>query len=323
MNKPTIFQKSDYLLAAAMTLLFLLLYGKTLAPGLLTGDSAEFQVLSQQLGLTHAMGYPIYLLVGKLFSYLPINELPWRINLLSAVSASLAIGILYLMARVFTRHKLIALSAPVAFGLTGIFWRNSIIAEVYSTSNLVSNLILIFLLLWEKKRDSRFLVVAGFLGGIGLGIHSMIVLLSLATIVYMAVNHPSRREWLSATIGTISGVAILLLTYFWLAVRDPAAANIQSVILPNISRYGLTPADLDSPWERMLFIMTARQFSGTLFSLPFLQVMTYIKTYFVSLIQAVGFLWVGLGLVGLVTIFFRLRMSSLDGEKAFYLQSGC
>ncbi len=319
MEKSGLFQKLDYLLAAATTVLFLLLYGKTLAPGLLTGDSAEFQVLSQQLGLAHAMGYPIYLLAGKLFTFLPLNELPWRINLLSAVSASLALGILYLLARLFTRHKMIALAAPVAFGLTGIFWRNAIIAEVYSTSSLVSILILLLVLVWGRYRDGRLLIAAGFLGGLGLGIHSMILLPGLAVVIFMLVNRASKREWIASAGGVAGGTLLLLITYYWLAARDPAAGNIQSIILPNMSRYGLTLSDLDNPLKRLIFIMTAQQFQGTLFTLPFVQVMIYIKTYFISLIQAVGYIWPALALSGLVILFVPQKITKQHWQDGVLL----
>jgi hypothetical protein len=302
-NKSGIFHKFDYFLAGAVTVLFLILYGKTLAPGLLIGDSAEFQVLSDQLGLAHAMGYPIYLLIGRLFSFLPFNELPWRINLLSTVSASLSIGFLYLAARLFTGQKAIALAAPIAYGLTGIFWKNAIIAEVYTTSALVSILILFLVLIWSRQRDERLLIAAGILGGLGLGIHSMILLPGLAIVVYMVVNNPKKKEWISAIGGVAAGVLLLFISYYWLALRDPSAGNIQSVIYPNTSRYGLAASDLDNPLERMFFIMTAQQFRGTLFSLPLAKVMIYIKTYFTSLLQAVGLAWACLALLGLVTIF--------------------
>jgi hypothetical protein len=104
-TKSIIFDHKDVYIFLAVVLLFLLLYGKTLAVDLLISDSAEFQVLSRELGLTHAMGYPIYILLGKLFSYLPVKELPWRINLLSTVSASLALGLLYLLARLGVRSR--------------------------------------------------------------------------------------------------------------------------------------------------------------------------------------------------------------------------
>jgi hypothetical protein len=305
------YDRLDYFLVSALVLFFLFLYGKTLAVGLLTGDSAEFQVLSRELGLTHPMGYPIYILLGKLFSLLPVNELPWRINLLSAVSAALALGTLYLLARLFTRNRWIALTAPIACGLTGIFWMNAIIAEVYTTSMLASNLVLLLVISWERTRKYWLLILAGFLGGLGMGIHSMVLLLAPAILLYLAVCVASKRDWLFAAIGVIIGLLVLVGCYYGLAARNPIAGNIQTVILPNLSHFGLTATDIDTPLDRAMFIATAQQFKGTLFSLPFNQVLIYIRAYFVNINQAVGVPWSLLALVGLISFF----ITQIPGEQ--------
>jgi hypothetical protein len=318
-TKSIIYDHKDLFISLAVVVLFLFLYGKTLAVGLLISDSAEFQVLSRELGLTHAMGYPIYILLGKLFSLLPVKELPWRINLLSAVSASLALGLLYLLARLVTRNRWIALAAPLACGLTGIFWQNAIIAEVYATSMLASNLILLQVLLWRKTRNAWFLAGAGFIGGLGLGIHSMVLLFGPAILIFLVVGNARRKDWLMASAGAIAGLLILFGCYYWLAARDPAAGNIQTVILPNSSRYGLTPDDLDTPLERAIFIATARQFTGTLFSLPFNQVLIYIRTYFVSLLQSVGIPWSLLALAGLVAAFIPNKNANQRWQEGLLL----
>lgn len=62
------------------------LYLPTLAPGLLYGDSAELQTLAQTLGLTHPTGYPVYVLIARLFvALVPLGSIAYRVNLLSAV----------------------------------------------------------------------------------------------------------------------------------------------------------------------------------------------------------------------------------------------
>lgn len=310
-DKSHIYDRLDVLLVSAVVVFFLALYGKTLSVGLLGGDSAEFQVLSRELGLTHPMGYPIYILLGKLFSYLPVNELPWRINLLSAVAGALALGTLYLLARVFTRNHWLALAAPFACGLTGIFWKSAITAEVYTLSMLTSNLVLLLVLNWERARKPRLLFIAGILGGMGLGIHSMVLLLAPAVLLYLIVCKAARKDWMAAMSGVFIGLVVLAGSYYGLAAHDPAVDNFHSVILPNLSRYGLTASDLDTTLERALFIATAQQFKGTLFSLPIEQVTIFIRTYFVSLLQSVGGAWPALALIGLIACFIRRK----DGDS--------
>jgi len=306
-DKSRTYDRLDILFVSVVIVLFLILYGKTLAVGLLGGDSAEFQVLSRELGLTHPMGYPIYILLGKLFSCLPINELPWRINLLSAVTGALALGALYLLARVITRNHWLALAAPFACGLTGVFWQNAIIAEVYTVSMLTSNLVLLLVLNWQKTRKSGLLLAAGLLGGLGLGIHSMVLLLAPAVLLYLLVCKAARKDWILAALGVLAGFVVLGVSYYGLAAHHPAVDNLHTVIQPNLSRFGLTATDLDTPLERALFIATAQQFKGTLFTLPFAQVLIFIRTYFVSLLQSVGGAWSILALIGLIVFFVKWK----------------
>src|SRR5437867_8676283 len=65
------------------------LYGLTCAPGVQGGDSGEFQFVAYILGIPHPPGYPLYALVGRLWTLvLPFGEVAYRMNLLSAVFAA-------------------------------------------------------------------------------------------------------------------------------------------------------------------------------------------------------------------------------------------
>ncbi|MBK8822702.1 MAG: DUF2723 domain-containing protein [Anaerolineales bacterium] len=68
--------------AGAALLIFsvsLTLYLRTLAPSLLYGDSAEFQTIAFTLGLGHPTGYPVYILLAKLFTFLPFGDIAYRV----------------------------------------------------------------------------------------------------------------------------------------------------------------------------------------------------------------------------------------------------
>jgi hypothetical protein len=56
------------------------LYVRTLAPGLLYGDSTEFQTLVYDPGLTHLVGYSIYLVIGWLFAHFPLGNPAYNMN---------------------------------------------------------------------------------------------------------------------------------------------------------------------------------------------------------------------------------------------------
>src|SRR5438045_9307008 len=47
------------------------------------------------LGVPHPTGYPLYVLLGKLFTLLPVGDVAYRVNLSSAVYMAGAVGVLY------------------------------------------------------------------------------------------------------------------------------------------------------------------------------------------------------------------------------------
>jgi len=65
----------------------LFVYLLTVAPTLFGLDSAEFSAVAYALGVPHATGYPLYVLLGKMFTYLPFEDVAYRLNLMSAFLA--------------------------------------------------------------------------------------------------------------------------------------------------------------------------------------------------------------------------------------------
>ena len=84
--------------ALAAFLVPLLLYLDTLAPTVLTYDSGMLQTKAYTLGIGHPTGYPTFILLGKLFTYLPFGDVAYRVNLSSAVYAALTSLFVYLAA---------------------------------------------------------------------------------------------------------------------------------------------------------------------------------------------------------------------------------
>src|SRR5215211_3473956 len=103
--------RTDILFAVLIGLSALALYIRTLAPSLLWGDSAEFQTLSYTLGMTHPSGYMTQIMLGKLFTYIPVGDIAYRVNLMSAFFGALAVGEMYLIVRLLGGRKIAAVSS--------------------------------------------------------------------------------------------------------------------------------------------------------------------------------------------------------------------
>src|SRR5690349_15225230 len=68
-------------------------YVLTLSRGVLGGDAGELQFVPPILGLTHPTGYPLQVLLHFAWSFLPIGSVAYRQNLLDALIAACAVGV--------------------------------------------------------------------------------------------------------------------------------------------------------------------------------------------------------------------------------------
>jgi hypothetical protein len=130
------------------TLLALAVYWLTLAPDLAWAnagsDGGELITAAVTLGIPHPSGYPLYVLLGKLFSWLPLGAVAFRLNLFSAVCVAVAAG---LVTAVNSDYRLPITAPAIAAGLTFAFaplvWSQALISEVYGL-----NLLCLALFLW-------------------------------------------------------------------------------------------------------------------------------------------------------------------------------
>jgi len=136
--------------AGGLFIASLVLYIGTLAPSVVTifDDSLEFQLVTYQLGIAHPTGYPLYTLLGKFFTFIPIGDVAYRVNLMSAIFGAVTVALVYLLIlQVAPRKKgeLIAISDIPSWplhlgGIIGalllavglVFWKQATVAEVYT-----------------------------------------------------------------------------------------------------------------------------------------------------------------------------------------------
>ena len=116
----------------ALSLIFGVVYLSTLLSGVGTGDIAEIQAMSPQLGVCHVPGYAIEVSFGKVFSLLPLgHDIAWRLNLMMAVCGVLGCLALYGAVRRVSGRILPGVVAATLLGFSSIYWSFSVAAEAY------------------------------------------------------------------------------------------------------------------------------------------------------------------------------------------------
>ncbi len=163
---------TSHLLCLTVFLAVLTLYLLTLAPGVVGGDAGEHQFAAPLLGIPHTTGYPLYILLGKLWTLLiPMGSMAWRMNLFSAVNGALAAGvtalIVYYLSLPYATHTTphasrltphvshlpgaLVASLTLACGLT--LWQWSTIAGVRSMNVLFFALLTLEAIIWQQKME--------------------------------------------------------------------------------------------------------------------------------------------------------------------------
>src|SRR5665647_1195593 len=96
--------KMDIFLILSFILPFAL-YMLTLAPSVTFFDSGEFLTATASLGSAHSPGYPLFLMYAKPFTWLPLGNIAFRINVATAVSSSLACMVVYILTTMLLKKE--------------------------------------------------------------------------------------------------------------------------------------------------------------------------------------------------------------------------
>jgi hypothetical protein len=179
----------------------LALYLLTLSPTTAMWDASEYIAAAYTFGLPHPPGNPLFVIVGRVFSILPIApDVAMRINVLAAVSSAIAALVWYLIARrVAQRSGLGVATSRLAAGLSTLIgataftvWHQSVVNEKVYTVSLAGIAIVSWLMLrWSDQPDGpradRLLLLVAYLLGLGYANHmaGMLPLPAVALVVLM------------------------------------------------------------------------------------------------------------------------------------------
>ncbi|TMQ60472.1 MAG: DUF2723 domain-containing protein [Candidatus Eisenbacteria bacterium] len=194
-------------------------YALTLSPTVawlnLGEDSGDLLAASATLGIPHPTGYPLFVLLGRLATFLPLGTTAFRINLIAAIAGAASVYFLVRLAY--------SLSPPEGRGLgavlSGCFlallyassrgaWSQSVLAEVYTLNAAFLGAILWLLVNAEERGDVRYLFLASYLFGLGLTNH--LLLLAAAPALLVGIWRFSRENKIGP-----SGALLLPVLAFW------------------------------------------------------------------------------------------------------------
>lgn len=213
------------------------LYVWTASPALGWLDSPEFVAQSLQLGVAHSPGHPLPALVGRLGGMIPIGDLVWRVNLMSALAAALAVTVLFsMLERLFQRedrrrgarwHRVLAASLALVCAFSLSLWSNAVRAEVYALQTLLTLCALAAFVEYLADRRARSLMTTAFFAGLALANHHLMALLvvipaAVAVFWTRRASRPSARTCLATAAMGLLGTGVLL----YLPLRSAAHPEV-------------------------------------------------------------------------------------------------
>src|SRR6185369_16242561 len=190
---------TDVFICVGLALSFFLIYAFNACPGVYPDDSGETISAAYFLGIAHPPGYPLISLIGKLFTYLPMGSVAYRVNLCAAFLGGLALALAYLFFRLtcreFTHERHVervgALFGALCLGLCPIFWHQALVAKggIYLLNLCLILTCLIALMRWSRESSAKAPYLFFASAGLGLANHHMSIVMFAPGLLVFAYFH--------------------------------------------------------------------------------------------------------------------------------------
>ncbi|OGS19166.1 MAG: hypothetical protein A3J83_00140, partial [Elusimicrobia bacterium RIFOXYA2_FULL_40_6] len=186
-------------------------------------DSGDLISSSYTLGIAHPPGYPLYILLGKIFTFaVPAGNIAYRVNLTSIFFGALSAVLTGFLVYSFTSSALIALLCSFALSFSPAFWSLSHVSEMYTLGAFFA--ILLFILLYRVNLPK--LLLCAFIFGLGLGSHPTVILLLPGILWFVFQN----RKHFSLSQNRILSVFALFILGFTVYLFLPLRSSAQPVL---------------------------------------------------------------------------------------------
>ncbi|MES2377778.1 MAG: DUF2723 domain-containing protein [Bacteroidota bacterium] len=214
-------------------------YILTLEPSVSFWDCGEFISCAFRLQVAHQPGYPLFAMLGKVFSLLSLGDntkVPYFTNLGSAVASGATIMFLFWTITALAKKLVPAtkddendnvrtilimgagLVGALAFTYTDTFWFSAVETIVFALSALCTSIVFWAILKWDAHADEpgadKWLIFIAYIIGLSIGIHllNLLTIPALSLVVYFRRTKTITTK--SAVIAFLISIAILGLVQF-------------------------------------------------------------------------------------------------------------
>lgn len=245
------FQKTNNITGWILFFIALAVYWLTMEETGSYWDCGEFIAVSYKLEVPHPPGAPLFLLIGRMFSFLSFGDVTmvaYWINFVSVLSSAFTILFLFWSIVLFGRkllkisneeelssHTWLLMGAGVVGALTytfsDSFWFSAVEAEVYAMSSFFTAFVVWAMLKWDVIEDeskaNRWLILIFYMIGLSIGVHllNLVTMPALALIFYFKKYKPT--TWGVIATLLISGFLILFINDLIIPGLPTIAGNFE------------------------------------------------------------------------------------------------
>lgn len=228
-------------------LLTFVVYIITLAPTINFIDSDELAAVSSLLGVAHPTGYPLFTILGKVFTLIPVGDEVYRLNLMSAFFSALGVMLFFrLMVFVMSEFRLnrsdktigaelsnefinnISLASALLLAFSATFWDNATVIEVYSLHTFFL-ILLIFIFLKAVNfnieqdvtflRNEKYFILFSLLLGLSFSNHMSTVFIVFGFLYLFVAAFGFKRSTLNKLILLLIPFLTGLTLYLYMFIR--------------------------------------------------------------------------------------------------------
>jgi len=198
----------------------LIIYILTLEPKLVGGDTGWYANQIPEMTLMVPTGYPTFSMFLKLFTYVPIGDIAYRLNLFSAIFGALTTLFLFLAINKLVKNEFISFISSMIFAFIVPFWSVANRLE-FDTLNTFFVIFLIFsAIVYSENKTRKYLYFFFFCLGLSLTNHPLTFFLVPAIVLYVIIINPRIFKSFKAIFISALFFILPLLSYFYLLIRS-------------------------------------------------------------------------------------------------------
>jgi hypothetical protein len=186
-------------------------------------DTAELQGVPYLLGIAHPTGFPLYVLLGYVWSHVvAIGSVAFRLNAFSGIAVAVIVLAGYAVAREFGAARSVALAAALWFAFTQNVWSHAARAEAQDLAIAFASVSIWCFLRWMNANGDRWFLAAFACCGLALAAHPN-ALWILPAFVFGALV-ARRRPRVALVCAAALALILPLFLYLYLPLRSAYVA---------------------------------------------------------------------------------------------------